>query len=142
MGNASDNEIKKDVSDISAHNTTPKNKNVRKRDKFKRFFRKPKFLEPRDENIDGFAVLSAFLGLISITCCGCGYFTCIPAILFGILSLFRKKKNNSIAIVGISLGISSIYIGIFCLIYSIVVGSFSTIISSLAFISFSDISLF
>ena len=39
----------------------------------KRICRKPKFLQPQEENIDGFAVLSAFLGLSSITCCGCSY---------------------------------------------------------------------
>lgn len=106
-----------------------------------RVLRKPKFLEPQEENIDGFAVLSAFLGLSSITCCGCSYITCIPAIVTGIFSLYRKKDNNTIALVGIILGIVSIYLAIFCLAYSIIAGSFTTIAGTFAFINYFDKSL-
>lgn len=107
----------------------------------KRVLRKPKFLEPQEENIDGFAVLSAFLGLSSITCCGCSYITCIPAIVTGIFSLYRKKENNTIAIIGIILGIVSIYLAIFCLVYSIIAGSFTTIVGTFAFVNYFDKSL-
>lgn len=107
----------------------------------KRIFRKPKFLQPQEENIDGFAVLSAFLGLSSITCCGCSYITCIPAIVTGIFSLYRKKDNNTIALIGIILGIVSIYLAIFCLVYSIIAGSFTTIVGTFAFINYFDNSL-
>lgn len=115
-----------------------KNKHITQK---KRILRKPKFLEPQEENVDGFAVLSAFLGLSSITCCGCSYVTCIPAIIAGIMSLFRKKENNSLALVGIILGVVSIYLAIFCLVYSIIAGSFTTILGTFAFINYFDKSL-
>ncbi len=115
-----------------------KKKNIAQK---KPFFRKPKFLEPQDENIDGFAVLSVFLGLSSITCCGCSYVTCIPAIVTGIMSLFRKKENNTLALIGVILGFVSIYIAVFCLIYSIITGSFTAIVGTFAFVNYFDKSL-
>lgn len=70
----------------------------------------PTYVETQDDS-NGMGVASLVMGIISLVCCGSFIFS-ILGIVFGIVSLSRKKTNNGMAIAGIIMSAISIVIGI------------------------------
>ena len=60
----------------------------------------PQYMEtPEEKTAKGFGIASLVLGLVSLFCCG--LFTGIPGLIFGIISIRKKKEQNGMAIAGI-----------------------------------------
>lgn len=58
-------------------------------------------VSPEEKTAKNFAVTSLVLGIVSLCCCG--LITSIPGLIFGIISLSKKKEKNGMAIAGIIL---------------------------------------
>ena len=76
----------------------------------------PQYMEtPEEKTANGFAVASLVLGLVSLFCCG--LFTGIPGLIFGIISIRKKKEQNGMAIAGIIIcGIAIVFTTLVCVI--------------------------
>ncbi len=60
----------------------------------------PQYMEtPEEKTAKGFGIASLVLGLVSLFCCG--LLTGIPGLIFGIISIRKKKEQNGMAIAGI-----------------------------------------
>lgn len=70
-------------------------------------------------------IASLVLGIVSLVCCCFGSITSILGIIFGAVSLYRKKQNNGIAIAGLIISCVALVIWIISLIYSVSAGAYA-----------------
>lgn len=76
----------------------------------------PQYMEtPEEKTAKGFGIASLVLGLVSLFCCG--LLTGIPGLIFGIISIRKKKEQNGMAIAGIIIcGIAIVFTTLVCVI--------------------------
>ena len=79
-------------------------------------------IDPNEKTAKGFAVTSLVLGILSLICCG--VVLSIPGVIFGIVSLNKKKEQNGMAIAGIVLSAIGLVASIIIIIVSAVNGGF------------------
>ena len=72
-------------------------------------------MDPEEKTAKNFGITSLVLGIVSLFCCG--ILTSIPGLIFGIISITKKKENNGMAIAGIIISA----IGLIATIVAIVV---------------------
>lgn len=75
-------------------------------------------IDPEEKTAKNYGIASLVLGIVSLVCCG--LFASVPGLIFGILSLKKKKENNGMAIAGIVLSIIGIVLTIVGIIISVV----------------------
>lgn len=81
---------------------------------------------PREQENQGFAIASMVLGIISLVCCCLGWISAIMAILsiiFGVITLVKKKPGKGMAIAGIICSSFAIVIYIVLVVISLAIGS-------------------
>ncbi len=67
-------------------------------------------VDPEEKKAKNFGTASLVLGIVSLFCCG--LFASVPGLIFGILSIRKKKENNGLAIAGIILSAIGIVVTI------------------------------
>lgn len=81
---------------------------------------------PQNQENQGFAIASMVLGIISLVCCCLGNISLIMAIVsivFGVITLVKKKPGRGMAIAGIICSSISVVIYIALLIIGLAVGA-------------------
>lgn len=70
------------------------------------------YQQPVKDDSKGMAITSLVCGILSVTCCCGGWLPSILALVFGIISVNRKKEQNGMAVAGIILGAIGLVISI------------------------------
>lgn len=89
----------------------------------------PAYVESQDDS-NGMGVASLVMGIISLVCCSSFIFS-VLGIVFGIISLSRKKTNNGIAVAGVVLSAVSIIIGIVIICVLFATGAYADLINDI-----------
>lgn len=89
----------------------------------------PAYVESQDDS-NGMGVASLVMGIISLVCCSSFIFS-VLGIVFGVISLSRKKTNNGIAIAGVILSAVSIIIGIVIICVFVATGAYADLLNDI-----------
>lgn len=89
----------------------------------------PAYVESQDDS-NGMGVASLVMGIISLVCCSSFIFS-VLGIVFGIISLSRKKTNNGIAVAGVVLSAISIIIGIVVICAFVATGAYAELLNDI-----------
>ncbi len=85
----------------------------------------PQYYEQPNDGSKGMGVASLVLGIISLLCCCFGSIGSILGIIFGAVSLSRKKQNNGIAIAGLIISCVALVVWIIAVIYLVATGNYN-----------------